>query len=48
MVLYVMLALLRLFMKQVATKAGVILLSDNEQYEGGKALWQHMASFNES
>ncbi|EMK7870888.1 hypothetical protein V9S11_005094, partial [Escherichia coli] len=27
----------------VATKAGVILLSDNEQYEGGKALWQHIA-----
>lgn len=27
----------------IATKAGVILLSDNEQYEGGKALWQHIA-----
>ncbi|ATX00061.1 hypothetical protein ACEOBD_17045 [Escherichia coli] len=27
----------------VASKAGVVLLSDNEQYEGGKALWQHIA-----
>lgn len=27
----------------VANKAGVTLLSDNEQYEGGKALWQHIA-----
>ena len=27
----------------IATKAGVILLSDNEQYEGGKALCQHIA-----
>ena len=27
----------------VANKAGVVLLSDNEQYEGGKALWQHIA-----
>ncbi len=27
----------------VASKAGVALLSDNEQYEGGKALWQHIA-----
>ncbi|MCC1519001.1 hypothetical protein KRP55_23405, partial [Salmonella enterica subsp. enterica serovar Indiana] len=25
----------------IVTKAGVVLLSDNEQYEGGKALWQH-------
>ena len=27
----------------VASKAGVVLLSDNEQYEGGKALWLHIA-----
>ncbi|MCQ6881621.1 hypothetical protein NPS68_19140 [Escherichia coli] len=27
----------------VASKAGVVLLSDNEQYEGGKALWQRIA-----
>lgn len=27
----------------VASKAEVVLLSDNEQYEGGKALWQHIA-----
>lgn len=27
----------------IVTKAGVVLLSDNEQYEGGKALWQHIA-----
>ena len=27
----------------VASKAGVVLLSVNEQYEGGKALWQHIA-----
>nr|WP_237761944.1 hypothetical protein [Escherichia albertii] len=27
----------------VASKVGVILLSDNEQHEGGKALWQHIA-----
>ncbi len=27
----------------ILTKAGVVLLSDNEQYEGGKALWQHIA-----
>lgn len=27
----------------VANKAGMTLLSDNEQYEGGKALWQHIA-----
>jgi hypothetical protein len=27
----------------VAIKAGITLLSDNEQYAGGKALWQHIA-----
>ncbi|RRC10351.1 hypothetical protein EIA17_25080, partial [Escherichia coli] len=27
----------------IVTKAGVVLLSDNEQYEGGKALWHHIA-----
>ncbi|WP_109538234.1 hypothetical protein [Escherichia coli] len=27
----------------VASKAGVVLLSDNEQYEGEKVLWQHIA-----
>lgn len=32
----------------VANKAGVVLLSDNEQYEGGKALWQHIARQSKS
>lgn len=27
----------------VAIEAGITLLSDNEQYAGGKALWQHIA-----
>ena len=27
----------------VAIKAGITLLSDNEQYAGGKALWHHIA-----
>lgn len=27
----------------VVTKASITLLSDNEQYAGGKALWQHIA-----
>ncbi|GEI40892.1 hypothetical protein EC12E129_04955 [Escherichia coli O145:H28] len=33
------------FRKECPLNSGylIILLSDNEQYEGGKALWQHIA-----
>jgi hypothetical protein len=32
-----------LIYETIALKAGMTLLSDNEQYAGGKALWQHIA-----
>lgn len=37
-----------LMYETIANEAGIVLLSDNEQYAGGKALWQRIAQHSES